>query len=555
MNTTFADFGLPPRLVTTLADLGITEPFPIQAQTLPDLIEGRDLCGRAPTGSGKTLAFGLPLVAGLRPARPGRPTALILAPTRELAGQIHDDLRPLIRSAGRHSVAVFGGVDIRKHIKALDSGADLIVATPGRLRDLIDRGDCSLEEIEIVVIDEADRMADMGFLPEVKKLLNETPNDRQTVLFSATLDGDVAAITKQFQRDPVRHEYGEVEPDISAMTHFFWKVEPTERVEITADAITAIGPTIVFCRTRHGVDRVARQLRNAGVRTAWIHGGRNQSQRDRALAAFTSGECAALVATDVAARGIHVDGVAGVIHFDPPEDDKTYLHRSGRTARAGASGVVVSMVVGKVAKQVKGLQKDLGLPTETSGPDLAGLRRAAPEYTPMRPKGSARDRYAAQADDSRDRRANNRKQSDGPRAERRPERPQRDDKPRYGKPGHGQSRGPKRDDERDGAGRGGRNRGPRTGESDRKQSGESSGAPKGGRNRGPRTGENDRPGGGSQQPSSRKPHRKGGADESGSSRKPSRRRGPKPAPAKGGAAPTKRPSKPSRRQRAQKRTR
>jgi superfamily II DNA/RNA helicase/cold shock CspA family protein len=361
MSPSFADLGVPHDLVRALAQRGIDDAFPIQAATVPDLLAGRDVCGRAPTGSGKTLAFAVPLAARVGQARPRRPRALVLAPTRELAEQIHREVRPLLAVRGRSAASVYGGVGYGAQRHALRKGADVLVACPGRLEDLIGTGDVDLGDVEIVVVDEADRLADMGFLPAVRRLLDATRPDRQTVLFSATLDGDVAVLTRRYQRDPRRHEVGEVEPDLSAVRHVFWNVTHTDRRRHAADVIGAAGPTIVFCRTRRGADRLTTQLGKDGVKAAALHGGRSQGQRDRALAAFAGGRAEALVATDVAARGIHVDGVACVLHFDPPGDAKTYVHRSGRTARAGASGVVVSLVRADEAAETRRLQRQLGL--------------------------------------------------------------------------------------------------------------------------------------------------------------------------------------------------
>lgn len=373
MSTTFTDLGVPARLAEALADNGMTEAFEVQEATIPDALAGRDICGRAPTGSGKTIAFGVPVLARVPKAARGRPTALILSPTRELADQIRDELLPAAIAAERYVTAVYGGVGYGAQLNALRKGVDVLVACPGRLLDLIEGGNVTLADVEIVVVDEADRMADMGFLPVVRKLLDQTRSDRQTLLFSATLDGDIAELTRRYQNDPARHEIGEAEPDITAMTHHFWKIQHEQRVDHCRDAIVAAGPTIVFTRTRHGADRLARQLGKAGVAAEAIHGGRSQNQRTRALDAFARGRAQALIATDVAARGIHVDGVQCVVHFDPPEDDKTYLHRSGRTARAGAKGMVVSFVRPNNRKDVAALQRDLGLPVETEAPDPAAL--------------------------------------------------------------------------------------------------------------------------------------------------------------------------------------
>lgn len=367
---TFAELGAPMNIVAALEKRQIIEPFPIQAAVIPDALAGHDVCGRAPTGSGKTLAFGIPVVTGLQKAAPRRPTALILVPTRELAEQIGRELHPLARAVDRRIATVYGGVKFGGQRSALKSGADLVVACPGRLEDLISQGDIVLADVDRVVIDEADRMADMGFLPAVRRLVSATRPTRQTLLFSATLDGAVAALTANFQSNPRRHEVGSTQPDITNAHHVFWEVERTDRVRHAADVVTAVGSTVVFCQTRHAVDRVSRQLAKFGVKAAPIHGGRSQPQRHRALGAFGDGSIQCLIATDVAARGIHVDGVAGVVHFDPPTDATTYLHRSGRTARAGATGVVVSFVERNTSRDAIKLQREIGLPT---GFQLAGI--------------------------------------------------------------------------------------------------------------------------------------------------------------------------------------
>ncbi len=361
---TFAELGLPNELVESLANRRITEPFEIQTKAVPDAVLGRDILGRAPTGSGKTLAFGLPLLARLEKGGKKRPRGLILSPTRELAEQICRELEPLAKAMDRNVLAVYGGTGMQKQINALRKGVDLVVACPGRLLDLIEQKACRLDGVDIVVVDEADRMADMGFLPDVRKLLDQTSEDRQTVLFSATLDNDVQVLIDKYQHDPVVHEVGEIEPDLTLVDHRFIKVPKTDRIWLAADVIADAGPTVIFVRTRHGVDRLARQLKQEGIKAGYIHGGRSQSQRDRALQVFTDRKVDALVATDVAARGIHVDGVACVIHYDPPADMKDYVHRSGRTARAGADGVVVSFLDPPQVKESKKMQRKLGLESE-----------------------------------------------------------------------------------------------------------------------------------------------------------------------------------------------
>lgn len=373
MSTDFAHLGLPPSLVATLETRGISRPFPIQRATIPDALAGRDVLGKAPTGSGKTLAFGLPVLARVGRAVSRRPTGLVLAPTRELAEQIRRELHPLAGTARRTVAAVYGGVGYRGQIADLRRGVDVLVATPGRLEDLLEQQALSLGDVEVVVVDEADRMADMGFLPAVRRLLDLTPSSRQTLLFSATLDGDVAVLTKDYQSDPVRHEVASDEKAVLDVRHHFWRVEHADRVGHAADVIRRVNPAIVFTRTRHGADRLARQLDRLGVAAVSLHGGRSQNQRDRAMKAFSSGRVEALVATDVAARGIHVDDVAAVIHFDVPADHKDYLHRSGRTARAGAGGTVVTLVPGDKRREMGRIRRELGLEGDLDRPSLEEL--------------------------------------------------------------------------------------------------------------------------------------------------------------------------------------
>ena len=373
MSMTFADLGLPREITSPLAKAGIRSPFPIQAASIPDALAGRDVCGRAPTGSGKTLAFGLPILATVAKAAPHRPKALILSPTRELAEQIRRELAPVAAGRGLRLLTVYGGVPYHPQRAKLRRGVDVLIACPGRLIDLLEAGDVHLDAVTQVVVDEADRMADMGFLPQVRRLLDETPRGRQTVMFSATLDGDVAVLTQRYQRNPVRHEVGAEGQDSGTARHHFWRVEHAARLGHVVDVVSSFGSTLVFTRTRQGADRLAQLLIRRGVRAAAIHGGRSQRQRDRALRDFTRGTVEALVATDVAARGIHVDGVDCVVHYDPPDDHKAYLHRSGRTARAGAGGHVVSMILHGQAKASRRLQRELGLASELSEPTTAAF--------------------------------------------------------------------------------------------------------------------------------------------------------------------------------------
>ncbi len=399
MTPSFADLGVPSFISDALAARGITHPFEIQAATVADGLAGRDVCGRAPTGSGKTIAFGVPLVATTERAEPGHPRALVLAPTRELADQITAELRSF---SGRLRIdAVYGGVGYGKQVSALRRGVDVLVACPGRLEDLIQRGDVSLDAVDNVVLDEADRMADMGFLPVVRRLLDQTSDDRRTMLFSATLDGDVAKLTRDYQRDPVRHEVGDETPDVTSAEHRFVMVERLERNAIVAETVNEAWPSIVFTRTRHGADRLARQMTKLGFAASPIHGGLSQNARNRALDAFTDGKVHALIATDVAARGIHVDGVASVVHYDPPEDHKTYIHRSGRTARAGAGGLVVSLVQPDQRTDYRKIQRKVGLDealddrrsadepgvVQASVPTLAGVDKPKPQPRSKNGKG------------------------------------------------------------------------------------------------------------------------------------------------------------------------
>ncbi|HEU5113783.1 MAG TPA: DEAD/DEAH box helicase, partial [Acidimicrobiia bacterium] len=352
-----------------------------------DVLAGRDVAGRAPTGSGKTLAFGLPALARLGRGRSRRPRGLVLSPTRELADQILAELQPFARAIGRSMLAVYGGVSYGPQRSSLQQGIDLLVACPGRLEDLIAQGVVSLGEVDLVIVDEADRMADMGFLPAVRRVLDLTAPDRQTILFSATLDGDVATLTHRYQRDPVRHESELQDEDAGSAEHHFWKVDRADRTAHVAKVVTSASPSIVFTRTRHGADRLAKQLAGAGVSAVALHGGRSQQQRNRALKDFSSGRSQALVATDVAARGIHVDGVASVIHFDPPEDEKAYVHRSGRTARAGAGGMVVSLVDGSQVKSAERLQRSLGIVSPmVTGPAAGGISERVSVTTSRRPE-------------------------------------------------------------------------------------------------------------------------------------------------------------------------
>jgi superfamily II DNA/RNA helicase len=359
--TTFAELGLRAEFVDALDAQGIVDAFPIQQATIRDALAGRDVCGKAKTGSGKTLAFGLPLLQRLEPSRPGHPTALVLVPTRELAKQVVEVLQPLGKEAGARVAAFYGGTSMERQIRNLRRRISVAVATPGRLIDLLERNELDLDEVRTLVIDEADRMADMGFLPQVEWLLRRVPDDRQTLLFSATLDREVDVLVRRYMRDPVLHEVVSETKTVEEMTHVFLKVHEMDRVKVLAAIAGGVSRTMVFVRTKRGADRLVSQLKREGVIAGAIHGDLKQRAREQALKDFQGGQHAVLVATDVAARGIHVDDVDVVIHFDPPEEQKGYVHRSGRTARAGREGIVATFVLWNQELEVERLQKRLGL--------------------------------------------------------------------------------------------------------------------------------------------------------------------------------------------------
>ena len=361
MERTFSELGIDDDICAALAERGISKAFPVQSMTIPDILKGRDVCGKAKTGSGKTLAFGLPMVQLLERSQPGLPHGLILVPTRELAIQVRNELVDAAHVKGVRLASIYGGDQIDKQIKALKSGVDIAVCTPGRAIDLIDRGDLSVTAVTHVVIDEADRMADMGFLTQVEWILRHIPGDHQTLLFSATLDGAVDALVRRYQTDPARHEVVSSTVTVEKMTHRFVAVHQMDRAKVAAKIISASNRTMIFCNTKHWVDRLVDDLIGLDIRAQAIHGDLRQQNRERALGAFKNGKLQALVATEVAARGIHIDEVDTVIHYDPPQDHKSYLHRSGRTARAGEQGLVVSLVLWNQELEVKRLQKRLGL--------------------------------------------------------------------------------------------------------------------------------------------------------------------------------------------------
>jgi superfamily II DNA/RNA helicase len=358
---TFASLGVEPALVEALSAQGIVAPFPVQALTIPDALAGRDVCGKAKTGSGKTLAFGLPLLMQTGSARPGEPTALVLVPTRELAVQVAEVLEPLAAAAGHAVTTVYGGTDLDRQAKRLGRGVEVVVATPGRLIDLVDRKAVKLSAVSMLVVDEADRMADMGFLPQVEWLLRHMPTDRQTLLFSATLDSAVDQVVRRHLRDPVLHEVQARQVTVEEMDHRFLKVHQLDKAKVVAAIMRGSAKTLCFVRTKRGADRLVADLRAEGVHAAAIHGDLRQQMRERALEQFSAGKLPALVATDVAARGLDIEGVDVVIHYDPAEDHKAYLHRSGRTARAGEGGIAVTLVLWDQELAMERLQRRIGL--------------------------------------------------------------------------------------------------------------------------------------------------------------------------------------------------
>ena len=360
-DTTFADLGIAPELVSVLVDAGITSPFPIQAMTIPDGLAGVDVLGKAKTGSGKTLAFGLPIVEGLERAEPFHPKALVLVPTRELAMQLTRDLKPLVEARGFSLVTVYGGASMSDQINALDAGVELLIATPGRLIDLMERRKARLNDIAVVCLDEADQMADMGFMPQVRRIMAAVPDAHQTYLYSATLDSQVQELVDRYMNDPVSHEVESDTETVDTMEHRFLKVHHLDKPKMAAELSRSAERTLMFTRTKWQADDLTRKLRELGISAAAIHGDLPQQKREQSLTRFREGKAIALVATNVAARGLHIDGVDIVLHYDPPDDPKTYLHRSGRTARAGEEGLVVTLVEWDQVNEVLGIQRRAGL--------------------------------------------------------------------------------------------------------------------------------------------------------------------------------------------------
>nr|WP_308309174.1 DEAD/DEAH box helicase [Streptomyces sp. CHD11] len=364
----FAELALPAEMLATLGHEGMAVPFPIQAATLPNALAGRDVLGRGRTGSGKTLAFGLALLGrttGLR-AEPRRPLALVLVPTRELAGQVTDALTPYARSVRLRLATVVGGLSIGKQASALRAGAEVVIATPGRLKDLIDRGDCVLDDVAITVLDEADQMADMGFLPQVTRLLDQVRADGQRMLFSATLDRNVDLLVRRYLSDPVVHSVDPSAGAVTTMEHHVLHVDDTDKRRTTTEIAARDGRVIMFLDTKHAVDKLTKHLLNSGVRAAALHGGKSQPQRTRTLTQFKDGRVTVLVATNVAARGIHVDNLDLVVNVDPPSDPKDYLHRGGRTARAGESGSVITLVTRDQRRDMSRLMVQAGITPRTT---------------------------------------------------------------------------------------------------------------------------------------------------------------------------------------------
>ena len=369
-DTTFASFGVPTSLTTVLAASGITIPTPIQAATLPDSLAGRDVLGRGRTGSGKTYAFLLPLLTRLAASKATRqsrkPRALILAPTRELVNQIHAAMAPLAKPLGINSLTIFGGVGQNPQVSGLRGGIDVVVACPGRLEDLLGQGALTLDAIEITILDEADHMADLGFLPGVRRIMDRTPRTGQRMLFSATLDAGVDVIVKRFLTNPVTHSADSALSQISTMSHHIFHVRADARLPVLVDLTSAPGRTMIFTRTKHGAKKLSKQLNASGIPTVELHGNLSQNARTRNMDAFQAGKASTLVATDIAARGIHVDDVNLVIHADPPVEHKAYLHRSGRTARAGAEGIVITLMTDDQMADVRDLTRKAGIKATTT---------------------------------------------------------------------------------------------------------------------------------------------------------------------------------------------
>ncbi|RSZ63437.1 DEAD/DEAH box helicase [Corynebacterium hylobatis] len=404
--TTFKDLGLPLPIVRELQRQGITEPFPIQEAAIPDALAGRDVLGRGPTGSGKTFTFGLPMLARLAESgvtRPGHPRALVLTPTRELASQVCERLADPAAAMGLRVLDVVGGVNINRHIRSLAAPVDLLVATPGRAQDLLDQGKLFFDEVVVTALDEADQMADMGFLPQVRRLMDRTPKTGQRLLFSATLDGDVQKLITRYLTDPVTHSTAPVQASVDTMDHHRLLVsDRDDRNDVVLRIGAREGKTIMFMRTKHGVDRQVKKLRRVGIEAAGLHGDKGQTTRTNALAGFADGSVPVLVATDIAARGIDINDVSLVVHVDPPAEHKAYLHRAGRTARAGTSGTVVTLVMDQQRKEVQDLMRKAGVDAPetrvTADSDVLARITGArvPSGTPLPPPGQQQNQKQGQ---------------------------------------------------------------------------------------------------------------------------------------------------------------
>ncbi len=404
---TFEELAVPAPIIAALAATGVTAPFPIQARTMADSLAGRDVLGRGKTGSGKTIAFAIPVVAALaasgRHRQPSQPRALVLVPTRELAKQVAETLRPLAAAMGMRVTTVFGGVGQGPQVAAMRGGVDIVVACPGRLEDLIAQRACRLDRIEVTVLDEADHMADLGFLPAVKRLLDATPQGTQRLLFSATLDNAIDGLVRRYLHNPVVHSVDSASAEVTTMTHHFLTASQADKLGVVTALASGMERSLLFTRTKHGAKKLAKQLGAAGIPAVELHGNLSQGARERNLASFTDGSTKVLVATDIAARGIHVDDIALVVHVDPPAEHKAYLHRSGRTARAGASGVVITIVTPEQATDARGLARAAKItPTitkvdathpvlsELAGPSAPKVRHNPAPSAPARPSGNGR---------------------------------------------------------------------------------------------------------------------------------------------------------------------
>lgn len=409
----FADLGVPSSLLRVLDDAGVTEPFPIQTATLPDSLAGRDVLGRGKTGSGKTIAFAIPTVVALATSgtrrQPYRPHALILVPTRELANQVAKVIKPLAEALNLRTTTIFGGVGQHPQVVALKTGVDIVIACPGRLEDLMQQGVCKLDAVEVTVLDEADHMADLGFLPVVKRILDRTPAGTQRLLFSATLDNGIDVLVKRYLSNPITHSVDPEVAPVETMTHHVFAIETADKLNVVRELVVAHPRTMLFTRTKHGAKKLAKQLCSANVPAVELHGNLSQNARERNLAAFSHGEAWAMVATDIAARGIHVDDIRLVVHVDPPAEHKAYLHRSGRTARAGAEGVVITLMLPEQAKDVAALARAAGIrptkssvrPGDTVIRDLPGVNTEPLAITPRSAPPSAPIAAGATMDDLR----------------------------------------------------------------------------------------------------------------------------------------------------------